>query len=578
MADSTTHLIKEKLDIVEFLKGYITLVPAGRNFKAICPFHTEKTPSMSVSPDRGTWHCFGCGAGGDIFEFLMKYEHIEFAEALKFLSEKAGVPLARVNPAEYKAAGLLYDINTAATEFFKKSLSSTPVAMEYLVGRGLKKETIEEFELGWAPNEPDSLTVHLIRQLGMRPQDVTEAGLGFLSQRGLHLDRFRGRLMFPIHNHLGKVVGFTGRIYPPLDTGQQGKYVNSPETAIFNKSKLLYGFYKTKEAIREKECAFVVEGQMDFLMSYQAGITNGVASSGTAFTTQHLGALSKVCSKLIFNFDSDEAGIAAGERAVDMAHEAGFEVLISRLPDPYKDPAEAVVKDPKILQDAYAHATPALRVFLERYVGMRQSSDYFATNGGIKKLRTLLSKLRHIQSAVSIDTWLNEIARATGIAVHVLRDELRQMETEGTSTQSNERNMSNNQEERRVSQAMLTRHQRLSFELLVAAHQLQDFGVIESSRPHLASGFEIVYDLLKSKTYTHEKRDVDGALQAILMSSESYGKDDLGSIMIHLEREYVRARRQELIDKVRQAEIVGDESTAQKALHELASLPHGNEG
>ncbi len=274
MPSSTTELIKSRLDIVDFLRGYLTVTPAGKNFRALCPFHHEKSPSFSISPERQRWHCFGCGLDGDIFGFVMKYENMEFNEALRMLAEKAGVELRHENPAEYRFTGLLYDLNDAAKDFYKRALGAAPVVKKYLAERGLAPATIEEFELGWAANEPEGLSMHLLNG-GTAPQDLLQAGLSIKTERGLMLDRFRGRVMFPIHNHLGKVVGFTGRILPQFDTsataGPGGfvtaKYVNSPETPIFQKSKLLYGFWKSKDAIREAKSAVLVEGQMDFLMS-----------------------------------------------------------------------------------------------------------------------------------------------------------------------------------------------------------------------------------------------------------------------------------------------------------------------
>src|SRR3989338_1967261 len=275
MACSTTELIKEKLDVVDFIRGYLNVKPGGKNFKACCPFHKEKTPSFMVSPERQSWHCFGCGAHGDVFGFLMQHENLEFGEALRVLAEKTGVELKRLNPAEYKFPGLLYEINSSATDFFKKSLQSFPRGKKYLEERGLTQNTIEEFDLGWAPPETEALSLHFLNS-GYTPEDIIRAGLSIRTERGLLLDRFRGRIMFPIHNHMGKVVGFTGRILPEYDREGIGKYVNSPESPIFAKSKILYGFSKSKSFIKEANSAFLVEGQMDFLMSWQVGVKNAV--------------------------------------------------------------------------------------------------------------------------------------------------------------------------------------------------------------------------------------------------------------------------------------------------------------
>src|SRR3989344_3211094 len=209
--------IKEKLDIVPFIKGYLELKPAGRNFKALCPFHQEKTPSFIVSPDRQLWYCFGaCGEGGDIFKFLMRYENLEFHEALAILAEKAGVELRRISPEEQRQFGILYDLNNAAAAFFEENLERSPEILSYLRDRGLKDETVKEFDLGLAPLGADELVVTLINQ-GFNINDIVRSGLAVKTEKGQYRDRFQARIIFPIHNHFGKIVGFSGRILPNFE-------------------------------------------------------------------------------------------------------------------------------------------------------------------------------------------------------------------------------------------------------------------------------------------------------------------------------------------------------------------------
>ena len=318
MSDNAAQKIKEKLDLVEFLRGYLELKPAGKNFKANCPFHKEKTPSLMVSPERQIWRCFGCNEGGDIFKFLMKYENLEFYEALKILAEKANIPLSRISPSEQKEFGVLYDINRAAADYYRECLRRAPIAEEYLASRKLSKNSIEEFEIGFAPNDFESLTLHLL-QKGFDMADSARAGLVAKTERGKYIDRFRGRIMFPLESAFGKVIGFTGRVLPQFDTGDLGKYINSPETPIFSKSRLLYGLSKSKDSIREKGFILLVEGQMDVIMSYQDGVKNAVGTSGTALTDDQLTILHRYAHKLILNFDNDEAGKRAMERSIDFS-------------------------------------------------------------------------------------------------------------------------------------------------------------------------------------------------------------------------------------------------------------------
>src|SRR3989338_11482496 len=269
-----TQQIKDKLDIVDFLKGYIDLLPAGRNYRAVCPFHKEKTPSFMVSADRGMWHCFGgCNEGGDIFSFLMKFENIDFYEALQILAEKTGIDLKKsAGGAEFNQYGILYEINAAARDFFKNNLNEA--ALTYYQSRGLTRETITEFDLGFSPPSSAGNADQLLRFLlnkGFAIQEIEKAGLIFRTERGNYMDRFRARYMFPICNAFGKVVGFTGRIMPEYEKMANvnlGKYVNSPETPVFNKSKVLYGLNKSKNHIKDAGSVLLVEGQMDFLMTY----------------------------------------------------------------------------------------------------------------------------------------------------------------------------------------------------------------------------------------------------------------------------------------------------------------------
>lgn len=408
--------IKEKLPIADVVREYAHLMPAGKNFKALCPFHKEKTPSFIVSPDRGTWHCFGsCNEGGDIFSFVMKYHAIEFHEALKMLAEKAGVELRHVSPSSQKEFGVLYDIIDAAKDFFVEQRGLTSEVKEYLAGRKLLSETIDTFEIGYAPHETDALMVYLVNR-GYDAADVERAGMVFKNDRGMYVDRFRGRIMFPLYNVFGKAVGFSGRILPRLDTGTAGKYVNTPETLLFNKSKILYGFHKTKTGIRETGEAILVEGQMDLLMLYQDGVRNAVAVSGTALTHQHLDIIKKMAHRLVVAFDADEAGQAAAERAIDMAHRLDFEVSVFTVPDG-KDAAEYVAAHPGNSARVIASAPTAIVYYIDRYIRAGMGSQK-------ERVRHVLQKVIELASPMEQYTWMQKIAEAARIKESVLNDEL----------------------------------------------------------------------------------------------------------------------------------------------------------
>ncbi len=413
---SPVEEIKERLDIVGFIRGYLELKAAGKNFKALCPFHSEKTPSFIVSPERQSWHCFGCGKGGDIFGFLMAYENLEFYEVLKILAEKAGVELRQLSPADQRQFGVLYDINAAAKNYFCEMLASSPRAAKYLAERKLKPETVNEFEVGFAPNGSDELTLYLLNEK-YSIDDIVRAGLAIKTERGKYLDRFRGRIMFPIHNHFGKVVGFSGRSLPEFETPEMGKYVNSPETPIFVKSRLLYGFWKSKGVIREAGSVLLLEGQMDFLMAWQDGVKNIAAASGTALTHDHLRALRRLTDKLFIGFDNDEAGQLATERAIDLAGASDFSVAVVSW-GKFKDAGEAAADEPGCVARVLTEAKPAMQYYFDRYLTEAKPDDKK------RNIRVLLEKIRNIWSRIDQGAWLRELSYRTGITERHLAEEM----------------------------------------------------------------------------------------------------------------------------------------------------------
>ena len=413
--------VKEKIDLVEFLKGYIDLKPAGRNLKALCPFHQEKTPSFVVSPDRGRWRCFGaCGEGGDVFTFLMKHENLEFHEALKVLAERAGVPLRQLDPRQQREFGVLYDINAAANEFYQDRLKDNAAAREYVASRGVTEETVLEFGFGYAPGG-EALVLHLL-DAGYDISAVVRAGLAKKNERGLYRDALFGRVTFPMYNSVGKVVAFTGRILPSVAerlTFDMPKYLNSPETPIFNKSKILYGFHLSKQEIAKLRTVFIVEGQMDVVMAWQSGVRNVVAVSGTGLTAHHLEKLRRSADTAIVSFDNDEAGMKALERSLDVFSPFDFHVKVVDLGE-YGDPADACQADPNFLSGAIECAVPAFRYLFETLFAPVDRADIPARK---RLVARLLSKIKSLKSAMEQEVWLEELARVSGVSGQALQTE-----------------------------------------------------------------------------------------------------------------------------------------------------------
>ena len=589
---SPVQEIKERLDIVDFIRSYIPLQPAGKNFKALCPFHKEKTPSFMVSPERQMWHCFGsCSEGGDIFKFLMKYENLEFYEALKILAEKAGIELKKISPAEHKQFGILYDINQSAKDFFKKELEQSAEVLNYLLGRGLKKETIEEFELGLSSREFDSLTRYLIN-LGYDIKDVERAGLNYKTERGSYVDRFRGRITFPIYNHFGKVVGFSGRILPQTqnyaeqDAELRGnnqrqsaftpaKYINSPETLIFNKSKLLYGFHKTKDNIRQQKSAVLVEGQMDFLMVYQDGIQNAVATSGTALTADHLKTLRRLTDQLILYFDNDEAGFNAAERAIDLAGASDFNIKILVLKD-FKDPAEIVQKSPGALAGLIDKTKPAMEFYFERYLDAelrgKQTRNYAENIGDFKKnIRIVLAKIKNLVSAVERNYWLKELSLRTKIEEKALAEEMTQLKTLNYAEKNAELRGNS------LRQSAFSRRELISQRLISLANIKEELQAqINEYSNYLPMDYLMIFKNRTEDVKLEDERLINllnlinlrSSFESSILGEEKI-EEEFQELLRQLKIEYLKEKRQGLIGLVKEAEETGDETKVSSVLKEF---------
>ncbi len=424
MASQDLELIKSKVDLVDFLKSYIRLLPAGKNLKGLCPFHQEKTPSFVVSPERKIWHCFGCGVGGDAIKFVMLYENLEFPAALRHIAEKLGIVLSQSNLREQREFGVLYDIHASAKNFFQAECAKNEIAKNYLKERNLNQDTINEFELGFAPGG-ETLTVYLLKS-GFAIADIVKAGLSHKNVNGLFRDKFSQRIVFPIYNSVGKVIAFTGRLVPELQNQKYDieppKYLNSPETPIFNKSKILYGLHKTKQEIVKTKSAFLVEGQMDFLSVWQAGVKNVVAVSGTGLTEQHLAQLRRMADVLMVSFDNDNAGIKALERSLEVFSRFDFHIKAVNLEN-FKDPAEAIQAEPKFFETALPKARPAF-IHLFDYYFSKLSDEPDLISAKKRIVRDLLLKLKAVKSVVERDMLLAELARFSGVSSIALEAEL----------------------------------------------------------------------------------------------------------------------------------------------------------
>lgn len=478
--------IKTRLDVVDLISEYLPLKPAGTNaWKANCPFHSERTPSFYVSRTRQSWHCFGCDQGGDLISFVEKIEGMEFREALELLAQKSGVVLPSFSPEKASQKKRLHEINDLATRFFRSILNSFPqaeIARQYLMKRGVDDLTADLFKLGYAPESWSALS-DALQKKGVTAAELVLAGLCAKREKGEGVyDRFRNRIMFPIADVHGNIVGFTGRILS--EDKKEAKYVNTPETQIYKKSAVLYGLDKAKGPIRQENLAVIVEGNMDVVGSHQFNVENVVASSGTALTSDQLSLLKRFTTNLAIAFDQDAAGNAATLRGLDLARQQDFSIkIISLPPDAGKDPDEAVRKDPQIWRDAIKHA-----IGIMEWVYRNAFKNRHAEQPEDKKLiaRDVLIEIKRIADPVERDHWMKRLAKDLAVGEEALKEAMgksaelaQQAKRPAASTPSPSRNdtqMHENDQEKRLL-AMIVSAPDLFFQADRLGLKPEDFGM-----------------------------------------------------------------------------------------------------
>lgn len=370
MSLDAVQQIKDRVDIVELIGSYVRLVKAGRSFKGLSPFKKEKTPSFYVSPDKGMYYCFSTNKGGDIFTFIEEMERVDFQGALKLLAERAGITLVKELSEDKNSRERLFSMLEFATTLYAKELINTPEALTYIKSRGCTDETIKEWGIGYAPDPKKkgwSFLYDALIKEGYEAHEIERAGL--IKRKddkpsGTPYDRFRSRVMFPLCDVSGRVVGFSGRLFPDDKSGLSPKYLNSPETPLYHKSSLLYGIDKAKQAMRKHDFAILVEGQMDLVLSHQSGYATTVAVSGTGLTSEHMDIVGRMTKKVVLAFDADSAGIASTLKAGVLALSRGMEVKVAVLPIGV-DPADAIRENPENWKKAIREAIPILTFALQ---------------------------------------------------------------------------------------------------------------------------------------------------------------------------------------------------------------------
>ncbi|MFC1720972.1 DNA primase [Patescibacteria group bacterium] len=426
--------IKERLDIVDVVGAYLKLEKAGVNFKTCCPFHNEKTPSFLVSPVRGTYHCFGCNKGGDIFSFVEEMEGIDFKGALKILADRAGVQLEYQNPEKQKESDRLYSVLETVTHFYQVNLTKNKDALAYLYGRGLNAETLKAFRVGFAKDSWEDCYESL-KSKGYSDKEIGDVGMSVKKQDGNaagrnYYDRFRSRIMFPISDSAGRVVAFSGRIFGKEDD-KMGKYVNSPETSLFHKSNILFGYDKAKAHMRKENTCVLVEGQMDTIMAHQAGTENAVAVSGTAFTEAHARMINRIVDTLILALDADPAGLAATQKSALVALREGLDVRVAVLPEG-KDPADLILENPEAWNDSLVSAQHVINFYLS--ILEKQFPD--ARTFKLEAAKQVLPLVKQINNKIDQSHFISEVSRKLAMSEDVIKDELQKIQQQDSSAQA----------------------------------------------------------------------------------------------------------------------------------------------
>jgi len=419
--DETIEQIRASTDIVDVISAHVRLRKRGKNFVGLCPFHTEKTPSFTVSSEKQMFHCFGCAKGGNVFTFIMETEKVSFVEAVRALGDRVGIPITLEESGIPGEIERLYEVCRFAGKHFHENLFQTDegrAALEYFRGRGFDEETIRSFGLGYSMNSWEALLTRA-RQEGFTPEELVKAGLARNRDDGSHYDYFRGRAMFPIFSIAGRVIGFGARKLREDDVA--GKYLNSPETPLYNKSRVLYGLFHSKEAIRSENRAILVEGYADILSLYQAGITNVAASSGTALTREQVQVLKRYARTIALVFDPDNAGAGATLRGVDIALEEDLDVEVVLLPEG---------NDPDIF--VRTHGAPAFQHALDRAVSFidyiadqhLKAGGFSTPEGSTDAIRSIVQSIAKIKDELKRNIYLKHIAEKYDLYESVLHREI----------------------------------------------------------------------------------------------------------------------------------------------------------
>jgi DNA primase len=559
MALDTVGQIKERLSIQDIISPYVKLRRAGRSLVGLCPFHKEKTPSFHVSLERGTWHCFGCGLGGDGFSFIEKIEGVDFKGALKILAEKAGVQITSIYGSgrreDASKKERLHSLMSRAGEWYAGKLSNSS-AEAYAKQRGLSKETVTTWRLGFAPDAWRAL-LEALTALGFSIEELLAAGLikEADGKPGTYYDRFRDRLMFPIRDGAARVVAFTGRA---LSGDDPAKYLNSPETDLYHKSDILFGMDRAKDAIRTRGFTMLVEGQMDVLHAHQAGFSNAVALSGTALSERHLGLMKRYSENLMLVLDADPAGLKATARSAEVALRQGLRVKAARLPKG-KDPADLIGEDPKEFLKRISAAKPIVEFFLAELA--EQENDPHRLLRLAEDI--VLPLIAAIPSPMEREHFIQTAARALGLSGEAVRESLKRVQR--SEPKYPEAAGSTTSVQKTITPPARSPADIRSEQLLAVVHAYPDTPLAErvsSEYCRITGAQELPLATLPES--------------ALFYAEQTFGEDpgeEAADELLHaFEEAVIREAYQEAVTRLRRAEASGDDGAVASAQNECAKL------
>ena len=565
--------VRARLSIEDVIGEYVELKRAGRNLKGLSPFTEERTPSFVVSPDKQIWHDFSSGKGGDLFSFVMQVEGMDFRQALEHLARKAGVELQQFSGGDSRVAKRKERARQAldlAARYFQQVLVKSPTALNYVVKkRGLSRNTIEEFVIGFAP-EGRSTLVDVLRKRNFTDQELKDAGL--VNQYGG--DLFRGRMVVALSDPSGGVVGFTGRII--VDDPKAPKYLNTPQTLLFDKSRHVFGLFQAKESIRQQNCAVIVEGNLDVVSSHQAGVKNVVATAGTAMTEYNLRALSRLAERIKLAFDGDKAGLAATERAIEIAQRVGVEVEVVTLPGNAKDPDELIQQDVKLWQQAIDSSQPAVEWVIHQY----QNREDLSTAEGKRRFTTAsLQLIGGLQDPVEREHYMEILGSIAGVSLSAIEQKL-------TSTKVDKKPKRPTRIEKRPPTPVTTEQEETLIALALVAPQTRnllssvtaDMLQQEENRallPYLQQNLPISADDLPKDLQKYEQY-----VKIVQLKSDvryaNWEDTEYQAEMAHTVKQLLikhrETKKQQLIDQLRGAEADGDDALAESLRRDINAL------